>query len=426
MKQSLHKFQSSFSHLLTGTLSVLNHLLLFSGSFLLYILLVRSLDLKALGEWAVFITWVNIIDHFRQGFIHHELIRVLHQSPDKEPALISSAFLLNISIVIVLSLPFMLLGAFGLLNELFLLILLPVLASAFIQFLNTLLIAKENFKKQFILNSIYVAFSVVFTIWFYFLGNLSIWLLLLIQFASAFIVMINFFLIEKPEFSTPVKSILVKFFDFGRYSGSTNVLSILFHKSDILILNLFVGKEAIAIYHFASKVINYIEIPLNGLSQYLFPKLSRYFSKYQRLAFESIYYKSIVLMILGMLPGLSIFLLFPEMVFWLFSSPGLEDASYIIQILMIASLIKPIGRVSGLSIDAMHHPQLNSRLLLISLALNLTLNFILIPLLGISGAAIATVIAIILTIAIGQIILFSKSKPQNFQELIIQIKNVRA
>ena len=70
---------------------------------------------------------------------------------------------------------------------------------------------------------------------------------------------------------------------------------------------------------------------------------------------------------------------------------------------MLACLVKPLGRVFGLTLDAIGQPQVNFQMLMISLVINVSMNLILIPVYGVMGAAIATSSSILITVSIGQL-----------------------
>ena len=71
----------------------------------------------------------------------------------------------------------------------------------------------------------------------------------------------------------------------------------------------------------------------------------------------------------------------------------------------IAGLVKPWGRLFGVTLDAVGKPDWNLKMLIFSMFVTVLFNILLIPRFGTEGAAVATTTAIFLTIGLGQILL---------------------
>jgi len=81
------------------------------------------------------------------------------------------------------------------------------------------------------------------------------------------------------------------------------------------------------------------------------------------------------------------------------------SAAPLLNILVIAVMIKPWSRLFGITLDAIGKPQLNFALLGLGLVLNIVLNALFISWWGLQGAAIATLVAMILLVITGQILI---------------------
>ena len=98
-------------------------------------------------------------------------------------------------------------------------------------------------------------------------------------------------------------------------------------------------------------------------------------------------------------------MLFNKQIINTLSTESYSSTPLVIIILLAGSLVKPVGRVFGLLLDAMGRPKVNFQMLSFSLAVNLIMNLALIPSYGAIGAAIATSSSIVLTIIAGQLLL---------------------
>ena len=121
-------------------------------------------------------------------------------------------------------------------------------------------------------------------------------------------------------------------------------------------------------------------------TQVLFKRSAKYFAKVQ--------------------VPLSLFMivLAPWAVVWL-GGEQYVNAAPLLQVLAIAGLVKPWGRAFGLTLDAIGRADLNFKMLLFSMGLNLALNLAFLPLFGVKGAAWATGLGTVITVGVGQIFL---------------------
>ena len=98
------------------------------------------------------------------------------------------------------------------------------------------------------------------------------------------------------------------------------------------------------------------------------------------------------------------------------------DSAKLITILGIGMIFKPLGRVFGLTLDAIGKPRVNFYMLLMSCTINVGMNALLIPKMGVEGAAIATTSSIIITIMIGQLSIARFTAIQPVRDMLHVIK----
>jgi O-antigen/teichoic acid export membrane protein len=175
---------------------------------------------------------------------------------------------------------------------------------------------------------------------------------------------------------------------FSKWIFATDVLIMLFSHLDILMLGYFTHEIVIGYYSMAYNIIFVFTIMTSSLINVLLPTVS----KYKELAeFKKYIYRvlSVTLVIAIFLSPL-IFLLNPVISFLL----GVEYLAsiFIAKIMFIGFLfnfvVEPIYLVSY----AANKPQILTYVVIIKLILNAISNYILIPLMGATGAALATVV----------------------------------
>ncbi len=373
-------------------------------NFLLFIYLAKNYDQTTFGHWAIFITTISILDGMRQGFTQNGLARLIIKHPgDRE--IRSTSLLLNYAIVIITSIILKVLAvlsdeSIGILysNGYKILIVL-----ATIQYLNTVYQANYQFRQYFIINLIYlISFVSAMAFQILVIGKPELTTIINLMLISivpniALAIYRKQFYILKPRKETALALI-----HFGKYSSGTNLMSLLFQRVDLIMINYFLDPTSVAIFHFATKIINYAELPLQALSQVIYPKIATSHLSNNGTELNKTYGASILWILAFIIPMSLTVIIFNKTIITLIGSVSYLPASSIILVLCIATFFKPWGRVFGLTLDAVGKPKVNFYMLAFSLIVNVIMNWVLIPVYGINGAAIATSLSIIITIIIGQ------------------------
>lgn len=404
------------------------------ANFLLFILLVNKITQDQFGTWALYITIISIGDSIRQGMVQNGLARLIIQFPndDKLPA---TGFALNYMIVLIL-------GALILITTQFysfgdnIAAILPhagksLLVIGTIQFISTLCQARLDFKTYFITNLIYLFCFITCLVYLNQVSEtISLIQIINAQLISLVLPVIYFLSTTKISIILPSRKHLKALLDFGKYSTGTNFLSILFHKADILMIAYFLDPVSVALFHFASKIMNYAELPLHALSQVIYPRLSASHQHKDSNELNKEYGLSIIRLLVLVIPIALVVIMFNNSIINLLSSGEYTNSSQLIILLGIGIIFKPWGRVFGLTLDAIGKPKVNFRMLLLSLLINITMNLILIPIYGVQGAAIATTSSILVTTIIGQIRIESYASIKPIHDVWMaakfQILNIKA
>lgn len=375
------------------------------SNFVLFLYLAKNYDKVVFGHWALFITTVSILDGLRQGFVQNGLARLIIQKPNN-PEIKSTGLLLNYSIVLLTSTFLFILSLFtkAEISELYMHGYKVLLVLATIQYLNSVQQAQQQFKRYFLLNLTYLSsFLTAFGIQTLVFGRPELTTIINLMLLSTFPVVLSVMVKKEFQFVRPQKSTVEELFHFGKYSSGTNLLSLLFQRTDLLMISYFLDPTAVAIFHFANKIINYAELPLQALSQVIYPRIAASHLQKNSIELNKTYGNSILWLLVFITPMTIVVIMFNETIINIIGSESYSSASSVIITLCVASFFKPWGRVFGLTLDAVGKPKINFYMLAFSLVVNVLMNWILIPLYGVNGAALATSSSVIITIIIGQL-----------------------
>jgi len=375
------------------------------ANFVLFVVLIKGSYTASYGHWALFITIISIADSFRQGFLQNGFIRLFVKGESSSKSLVSSAALMNFGFIVLIGLIMWLAGFFQqnvTVSELLHNGFKSLLALGSLQFINMLCIARQDFKRHFQQNGIYLISFSLGLLLLSFNGQMGFIQVINLQLIASLTAVIYHLIQYPPAFARPSLSQLKSLWDFGRYAAGTNLLSMLFHKADILMLAFFTSPVTVAVFHFASKIVAYTDLPLNACSQVIYPELVASHRRETQSHLKATYLKSILRLLALSIPLLIMVILFNEQIITLLSTDDYSSSSVVIIILCLGCIVKPIGRVFGQLLDAMGKPQINFQMLSFSLVINVLMNLIFIPSLGLTGAALATSISIMFTVALGQ------------------------
>lgn len=415
------------NYLKHSVLSFGGQLAFLMANFLLFIILVNKISQDQFGVWALYITIISIGDSIRQGMVQNGLARLIIQFPN-DRKLPATGFFLNYALIAILTgLILIVFNSFSFESSISQL--LPHAWKSFIvlgtiQFISTLCQAKQEFKTYCITNTLYFL-SFISTLIYLNLNSEATSLVQVInaQVLSLIIPIIYFISTRKISFITPSRQHLKSLLDFGRYSAGTNLLSILFHKADILMIAYFLDPISVALFHFASKIMNYAELPLHALSQVIYPRLSASHQHKDSNQLNREYGLSIIRLLVLVIPIAIVVVMFNNQIINILSSGEYSNSSQLIVILGIGIIFKPWGRVFGLTLDAIGKPKVNFRMLLISLFINASMNLLLIPVYGLQGAALATTSSILITTIIGQLRIESYAAINPIHDVLAAAKN---
>ena len=386
------------------------------GLALLHFLLVaRWLTPDALGTWAMFLVLVSFIDMSRLGLIQNALVHYGTHNKEDRPKIFSASLVLGLGLNIVGAL--ILIAVSYSVKDVWQMPELPILTlnylilaiiTAILRFVEGVRMMAQDFKTSALSASIFGVSYLLFTVLLKLLGvELTGLILLWLQIPSYTIALIVVWSMNRSflVLVTIEKDWLQKLFMFGRYGMGTNLCSMFFQRADVILLGAFVSPASLATYNVATRLIAYLDFPLNALGLALLPRIAAEHQEGGTAKVMTLYEKSVGWLLAITLPITMATIFGAEIGVRILSGNKFLEATVLVQILAVAGIVKPWGRLFGVTLDAVGKPHWNFRMLLMSMFITIILNWIFIPLYGILGAAIATSLSVVVSISIGQILL---------------------
>ncbi|MBT8180207.1 MAG: oligosaccharide flippase family protein [Eudoraea sp.] len=176
---------------------------------------------------------------------------------------------------------------------------------------------------------------------------------------------------------------------------------------DTFVLGIYESADNIGIYNVALKVATLTSFTLQAINSILAPKLARSHNDANQEQFHKLIQFTTRLNFFSTLVIVSVILIFREWILSIFGAEFIAGANIVI-ILCIGQLINSMSGSVGVIMQMTGHQNVYQNIVLIALIINIILNFTLVPIYGVLGAAIATVVSISSWNLIGAIYLKQK------------------
>jgi O-antigen/teichoic acid export membrane protein len=207
-------------------------------------------------------------------------------------------------------------------------------------------------------------------------------------------ILINLVIIfKKIGFTVPTFSHMKTYIKWGLpLVPNTSILWII-HTSDRYIVSYFLGVDAAGIYSAAYSIGQYALFVLAPLGIVLYPTIARHYDE-GNLNETRVYlkYSTKYLMMIAIPSAFGLSILAKPLLNIL-TTPQFLTGSTVVPFVAFGAVIFSFFQISVYIIHLVGKTKINVRLLGIAAALNIALNFLLIPRMGIVGAAVATLIA---------------------------------
>ncbi|WP_156290948.1 flippase [Oceanobacillus salinisoli] len=211
---------------------------------------------------------------------------------------------------------------------------------------------------------------------------------------------------------------IIQYKEIYRYSLPLlfiNFMSIIWQKADILMIGYFLNERQVGIYDIALKIGTISSFILIAVNTVFAPTISTLYHKgdLNKLAYM---YKSITKWIVGVnLIAFSLILLFSKEIMRTFGSEYMIGSTALI-LIGIGQVVNAGVGSAGYIISMTGNPSYEAYINVLVVIINVLLNYTLIPIYGIEGAAFASLISLAIANLVRLVIVYKKHKfhPYNF------------
>ena len=194
----------------------------------------------------------------------------------------------------------------------------------------------------------------------------------------------------------PTLAWLKKILGYGGYIFGSGIISTIFSNLDQIMTATFMLPSSVATYNAATRINGFIDIPSYAASEILFPKMSRA-SVEEGVGKVKYFYEKMVSILMALITPAAIFILiFPKFVILLIAGQGYLNASPILQLYIVASLLGPMQNQAANTLNSLGKSGLCFTLNAVSLCAKLGITYLCLSNLGFYGAAIGTLITALL------------------------------
>jgi len=169
-------------------------------------------------------------------------------------------------------------------------------------------------------------------------------------------------------------------------------MHLLMHWTDTAMLGIFRTEAEVGVYYAALKLATLTSISLAAINSIAAPKFAEFYAKRDVRGLERVVRHSTRLIFWTSFPVLLVFFTMSSPVLSLFGE-GFSSGRYALMFLTIGQFINAISGSVGLLLNMTGRQKVFRNILLIATCLNILLNYLLIPVYGINGAAVASMVS---------------------------------
>ncbi|WP_158596385.1 lipopolysaccharide biosynthesis protein [Prosthecochloris sp. ZM_2] len=396
--------------------------------FASFILLVKSLDRDVFGAWAFYLSTSTMLEMGKTGFVQTPLVRHLAsaQNRQEKERVIASAFIISLGLTMLLSI------GVGLTAILFPSLLQNTTFSLFFigfpfytiatlphNFASWIFQAEHRFDKVLAVRLVPRILFILLLLAALTIASQEPSTILACHIFSLVLASIVSWLLSGIRFATLLnvsRPVLEKLTGFGKYSTGTLIGSNLLRSSDITILGIVLGADAVAVYHVAQKIVEFIEIPLRSLASVAFPRLSRDAMTNLKESVTGTLRSYALPLTLLIIPVAVLSFIYAAPVVTLLGGSLYDDAVLIVRIFAVSLLFFPFDRFTGVILDSINRPDLNFYKVMAMLAVNIIGDIVVLQLFGTAASVAAVTIATFMSGAVwGGFVIYTHvfQKPEN-------------
>lgn len=375
-------------------LSLTTSVVMSACGMLTYMLLLRSMHAEQMGYWIFFQTAFMLLDTLRTGFLQTALIK-FYSGAEKERAaevmgsvwflaFVITAFWLILTIPGLFLLPFIKDNSIKIVIEWFAFIFILTLPSTISTWR---LQSDQKFDKLLYLGLVTQGSFLVLIIVLIVTSNMNITNLLYAD-ALVYIISSSVCLVFGWSgirfFAQRTKETIKEVYHFGKFSVGTSISTNLLRSSDIFMINFLLGPALLPVYNVAQRLMEAVEIPLRSFLVTGMPELSTAFNQKKNDDVVSIMKKYSGMLTLVLIPVAIVGISLADVAVAILGGGKYvgTDAANVFRVFMLLSIVYPIDRFTGVTLDIIHQPKRNFIKVIIMLVINVIANYIGIKLFG--------------------------------------------
>ena len=374
-------------------------------SLVLIIYLARYLGTVGFGKYSFVFAYLAFFGVITDLGLQTILVREMSRDTSIAPKLIGNAFIIRWILTIfavVLSLIIITLMSYPADTTTYIYIAaFTLLFQSFSGFYSTIFQANLRMEYRIFARLVFRIISAILILWIIFSHGTLMQVMIVLVFSEMVMMLISYFFSRR--FIRPRFDI-----DFGlwRYLfkealpiALSSVIIIIYFNIDVIMLSLMMGDAEVGIYSAAYKLSEPLSLIPSALMVSLFPIMSASFKNAKERLIKSYRLGVRYLLIITLPIAIGITLLADKIILLIYGTPFAESAP-VLQILIWTLVFTSMHYVLTNILISIDKPKLYTVSTALCAIVNVTLNFILIPVMSYNGAAIATVITnVVLLIA---------------------------
>ena len=363
------------------------------------------MDKADFGVWVLFMSTISIMEFARIGLISKSLITYLSSAPrDSHNFIITASFAINLALTIVLALACYLFAPLfskmwdsPQLVPLFNLYIVTFVISGFLTQYQAIEQAHLQFGGVFLSNLIRQLALLGFILYKYFDGKqTSLIALVQVMTVGALVATLvsRYFVHHTFRLSIKLDRHWIKqLLQYGKYSFGTSMTAVVSSSIDQMMIGSLVSATSAGIYNIAVRVTNMINIPTNAMATIVFPQSARRLENFGDVGVKSLYEKSVGTVLAMLFPAIVIAYVFAGPVIHFIGDERYPESIPLLQLTLLSAFFIPFTKQFGTILESTGRVKLNFYATVISVILNVVVNYVFIRYWGIIGAAMAMLVS---------------------------------
>ena len=357
-------------------------------SFVQMAIIYRKMEMVDVGAWVFFLSILGIAESIRSGFLSTATIKFYAGvSPDKAKVVLGSVWLLAVvltSVVVLLDLVGC--ATIKFITDKDFALAIKWLGATFASTLPYtlmfwVLMADERYDKILWLRLVNNGTMLLAIIICVAMNEMSLQALLWINFLSNMATNLVGFLFgfgRLTSFGHRTKECTIEIFHFGKYSLGTTFVSNFLGNIDIFVLKFMLGPAALAIYNIPSKFMQVVEIPLRSFVGTGMSGMAIAYNNNNPERVKYILTKYSGMLAIAFIPmAVATFFLADYAIYMIGAAKYMgTEAANLFRLLMLFSVLSPIDRFNGATLDVIHKPDVNFYKVILMLVVNISADFL--------------------------------------------------